>query len=39
MPLAHAIGDYYLTNAISRASLTMQECSRTYTAPLAVAAE
>ena len=38
-PFVPAIADYYLTNAISRASLTMAECSRTYTAPLAVAAE
>jgi NADH-quinone oxidoreductase subunit G len=34
-----AITDYYQTNAISRASLTMAECSRLYAAPLAVAAE
>jgi NADH-quinone oxidoreductase subunit G len=34
-----ALADYYLTNPISRASLTMAECSRTYAAPLAVAAE
>jgi NADH-quinone oxidoreductase subunit G len=38
-PLVPAIADYYQTNAISRASLTMAECSRLYTAPLAVAAE
>ena len=36
---APAITDYYQTNAISRASLTMAECSRIYAAPLAVAAE
>ena len=36
---AHGIGDYYLTNAISRASPTMQECSRVYNAPLVQAAE
>jgi NADH-quinone oxidoreductase subunit G len=34
-----AIADYYQTNAICRASLTMAECSRIYAAPLAVAAE
>ena len=28
-----AIPDYYLTNAIARASATMAECSRTYTHP------
>jgi NADH-quinone oxidoreductase subunit G len=38
-PFVPAISDYYLTNAISRASLTMAECSRVYSAPLAVAAE
>jgi NADH-quinone oxidoreductase subunit G len=38
-PFVPAIADYYLTNAISRASATMAECSRVYTAPLAVAAE
>ena len=38
-PFVAAIADYYQTNAISRASLTMAECSRIYTAPLAVAAE
>lgn len=39
MPLAPAIADYYQTNPISRASLTMAECSRTYATPLKVAAE
>ena len=34
-----AVRDYYLTNAISRASLTMAECSATYAAPAALAAE
>jgi NADH-quinone oxidoreductase subunit G len=34
-----AIGDYYQTNPISRASLTMAECSRIYAAPHALAAE
>jgi len=28
VPLAPAIGDYYLTNAIARASLVMADCSR-----------
>jgi len=30
---AAAVPDYYLTNAITRASETMAECSRTYTYP------
>jgi NADH-quinone oxidoreductase subunit G len=30
-PLIPAIADYYLTNPISRASVTMAECSRLYT--------
>ncbi len=34
-----AVPDYYLTNPISRASLTMAECSRIAPGPLAVAAE
>ncbi len=34
-----AVSDYYQTNAISRASATMAECSRMYAAPLQVAAE
>jgi NADH-quinone oxidoreductase subunit G len=38
-PFTPAIADYYLTNPISRASPTMQECSRIYAAPTAVAAE
>jgi NADH-quinone oxidoreductase subunit G len=43
-PLTSTIADYYLTNPISRASLTMAECSRIApaalsTAALAVAAE
>ena len=39
-PFVPAITDYYLTNPISRASATMQECSRTYVhPPLAQAAE
>ncbi len=42
-PLAAAVTDYYLTNPISRASLTMAECSRiapaSLAAHLAVAAE
>jgi NADH-quinone oxidoreductase subunit G len=39
MAFLHAVPDYYQTNAISRASLTMAECSRVYAAPVAVAAE
>jgi NADH-quinone oxidoreductase subunit G len=38
-PFVAAISDYYQTNPISRASLTMAECSRTYAAPHALAAE
>ena len=34
-----AVADYYQTNAINRASVTMAECTRTYTAPLLQAAE
>ena len=34
-----AIPDYYMTNAINRASATMAECSRLYTHPVALAAE
>ena len=34
-----AVVDYYQTNAINRASVTMAECTRTYTAPLLQAAE
>ena len=34
-----AVLDYYLTNPIARASATMAECSRTYAAPAALAAE
>jgi NADH-quinone oxidoreductase subunit G len=37
--LKSAVPDYYLTNPISRASLTMAECSRIAPGPLAVAAE
>jgi NADH-quinone oxidoreductase subunit G len=36
---APSIADYYQTNPISRASATMAECSRIYTAPLQAAAE
>ncbi len=32
-PLAYAVPDYYQTNAISRASPTMAECSRIYAMP------
>ncbi len=34
-----AVADYYLSNAISRASLTMAECSRIAPKPMAMAAE
>lgn len=37
-PLAHAVTDYYLTNAIARASATMAECSRTFNSPQTKAA-
>jgi NADH-quinone oxidoreductase subunit G len=30
VPFGHAIGDYYLTNAIARASVTMATCSREF---------
>ena len=39
MPFLHAVPDYYQTNSISRASVTMAECSRLYSAPTAIAAE
>ena len=32
-PLVSTMGDYYQTNAISRASATMAECSRVYARP------
>jgi len=38
-PFAAATGDYYLSNPICRASPTMAECSRTFSRPLAQAAE
>jgi NADH-quinone oxidoreductase subunit G len=38
-PFPPAMPDYYVTNAISRASPTMAECSRLYATPVAVAAE
>jgi len=40
-PFVSGLGDYYQTNAISRASPTMAECSRVYARPAvqAVAAE
>jgi NADH-quinone oxidoreductase subunit G len=38
-PFVPAVPDYYQTNPISRASLTMAECSRIAPRPLAVAAE
>ena len=36
---APAIGDYYLTNPIARASAVMAECSKLFAAPAAMAAE
>jgi NADH-quinone oxidoreductase subunit G len=39
MPFLPAVSDYYQTNSICRASLTMAECSRVYAAPAAIAAE
>jgi NADH-quinone oxidoreductase subunit G len=40
VPFGHAISDYYLTNAIARASVTMANCSREFvTAPTQMAAE
>ena len=36
---AYPVADYYQTNAIARASVTMAECSRTYTTPALQAAE
>ena len=38
-PFRAAVADYYQTNPISRASVTMAECTRTYTAPALQAAE
>ncbi len=38
-PFGVAVPDYYQTNPICRASATMAECTRTYTAPLQLAAE
>jgi NADH-quinone oxidoreductase subunit G len=38
-PFLHAVADYYQTNAICRASLTMAECSRLYAPAAAMAAE
>lgn len=38
-PFAEITPDYYQTNVISRASLTMAECSSTYAAPVLLAAE
>ena len=38
-PFLPAVPDYYQTNPICRASETMAECTRTYTAPLPQAAE
>ena len=38
-PFGVAVPDYYQTNPICRASATMAECTRIYTAPLQLAAE
>ena len=38
-PFAELIHDYYQTNAVSRASATMAECSRIYARPVLQAAE
>ncbi len=37
-PFGRAVSDYYLTNPIARASATMAECSKLYTAPAALQA-
>jgi len=39
VPLAPAITDYYLTNAIARASETMAQCSREFVSTTKMAAE
>jgi len=39
LPLQSHIADYYLTNAIARASSTMAECSRLFVRPERMAAE
>ena len=39
LPLQSPISDYYLTNAIARASTTMAECSRMFVNPSRMAAE
>jgi NADH-quinone oxidoreductase subunit G len=39
LPLQSSISDYYLTNAIARASTTMAECSRMFVNPGRMAAE
>jgi NADH-quinone oxidoreductase subunit G len=39
LPLQSSINDYYLTNAIARASTTMAECSRMFVNPGRMAAE
>ncbi len=39
LPLRSTIDDYYLTNAIARASTTMAECSRMFVNPDRIAAE
>ena len=38
-PFQPYVADYYQTNVISRASAVMAECTQTYTAPVALAAE
>ncbi len=37
-PFGRAVSDYYMTNPIARASATMAECSKLYTAPAALQA-
>ena len=39
LPLGHAIGDYYLTNPVARASETMAQCSREFVTTAKMAAE
>jgi NADH-quinone oxidoreductase subunit G len=39
VPLTHAIGDYYLTNPVARASETMAQCSREFVTTSKMAAE
>jgi NADH-quinone oxidoreductase subunit G len=39
MPLSSRIRDFYLTNPVARASVTMAECSRLYVGGAQMAAE